>query len=65
MFTTVPGPLRMYDTRDGVQLTVTYELSRDLNTIRRKVFGFLDYLGALGGLAGTLYTLLGTAVVVL
>ena len=65
MFSTTPGALRMYDHRDGVQLTVTYELNRDLVTIRRKVQSFLDYLGALGGLSGTLYTLFGLAIIVL
>ena len=54
----------MYDFSDGVQLSITYELSRDLMTISRKVYGFLDFLGDLGGLAGTLYTSFGAVIIV-
>ena len=56
MFIVEPGPTRLYDFPypDTTQLAITYELSRDLNIIRRKVYGVLDYLGDLGGLAGAL-----------
>ena len=56
MFTVEEGPVRPYDfpRPDTTQLAITYELSRDLNKIRRKVYGLLDFLGDLGGLAGAL-----------
>ena len=56
MFTIEEGPVRPYDfpRPDTTQLAITYELSRDLNIIRRKVYGLLDFLGDLGGLAGAL-----------
>ena len=56
MFTIEEGPVRPYDfpRPDTTQLAITYELSRDLNIIRRKVYGVLDFLGDLGGLAGAL-----------
>ena len=64
MFRIVPGPLRMYDFQDNVQLAVTYEFSRSLNHVTRKVYGFLDLLGDLGGLASALYNG-GIAVVII
>ena len=56
MFTIEEGPVRPYDfpRPDTTQLAITYELSRDLNIIRRQVYGVLDFLGDLGGLAGAL-----------
>ena len=33
---------------------VSYEMSTDRTTVKRKIYGFLDYIGSLGGLAGAL-----------
>jgi len=45
-------------------MAITYELSRDLNMIKRKVYGILDFLGDVGGLAGALKALFTVAVIV-
>ena len=37
-----------------MHVAITYELDRDLRTIQRKVYGILDFLGDIGGLAGAL-----------
>ena len=47
----------MYDYDDNVLMAVSYELDQDLQVIRRKVYGFLDLLAAIGGLTGSLYSL--------
>ena len=65
MFSTVSGQLRMYDYTDSVQMAVTYELNRDLKIIKRKVYGFLDLLGDIGGLSGSLYSIFFAAIIVL
>lgn len=57
LFTVKIGPSRLYDFNDNTQLAVTYELNRDLKIIRRKVYGILDCLGDIGGLAGALVAL--------
>lgn len=44
-------------------MAITYELDRDLTRIRRKVFSFLDWLGAIGGLAGALRALFGILII--
>ena len=59
------GPLRMYDFPDNVQMAITYEFSRDLTVTRRKVYGFLDFMGDLGGLAGALHASLSAAIIIL
>lgn len=64
LFSTVPGPLRMYDFDDDVQLAITYEFKRDLQVIRRKVYGFLDWMGDIGGLAGALHASFTAAIIV-
>lgn len=64
MFSLVPGPLRMYDYDDNVQLAITYEFKRDLLVIRRKVYGFLDWMGDIGGLAGALHATFAAAIIV-
>ena len=64
MFKVEPGPFRMYDFKDDVQLAINYELSRDLRIIRRKVYGLLDFLGDLGGLAGALRGIFTGAIIV-
>lgn len=64
MFAVVPGPVRSYDFFDNTQLAITYELSRDLQVIRRKVYGVLDFLGDLGGLAGALRALFTVVVII-
>ena len=56
---------RLYDFDDNVQLALTYELSPDLNVIQRQVYGMLDLLGDLGGLAGSLYTLFFSLIIIL
>ena len=65
LFSVVSGPLRMYDHADNVQLAVTYEFGRDLRVIRRKVYGFLDFMGDIGGLAGALHATFGAAIIIL
>ena len=60
-----PGPMRMYDFKDNVQMAITYEFSRDLAVIKRKVYGFLDFMGDLGGLAGALHASFTALVIVL
>ena len=35
-------------------MEIAYEFNRDLNMFRRKVYGLLDFLGDIGGLAGSL-----------
>ena len=64
LFSVVPGPLRMYDFDDDVQLAITYEFKRDLQVIRRKVYGFLDWMGDIGGLAGALHATFTAAIIV-
>jgi len=55
----------MYDYDTPVHMGVTYELNRDLKIIRRKVYGFLDLLGDIGGLSGSLYSIFFAAIIVL
>ena len=64
LFTTEIGPVRPYDFEDNTHMAITYELSRDLNMIKRKVYGILDFLGDVGGLAGALKALFTVAVIV-
>ena len=64
IFNVVPGPLRMYDFDDDVQLAITYEFDRDLQVIRRKVYGFLDWMGDIGGLAGALHATFSAAIII-
>ena len=45
-------------------MAITYELDRDLSKVRRQVFTFLDWLGAIGGLAGALRALFGLLIIV-
>ena len=47
-----------------MQLAITYELNRDLHRINRKVYGILDWLGSIGGLAGALKALFSVLVIV-
>ena len=54
----------MYDFKDNTQLAITYELDRDLQTISRKVYGILDWLGDIGGLAGALKALFTALIIV-
>ena len=55
----------MYDYDDHVLMAISYELDRDLNMIRRKVYGFLDLLAAIGGLAGSLFSLFSATLLIL
>ena len=64
LFSIVPGPLRMYDFDDDVQLAITYEFKRDLQVIRRKVYSFLDWMRDIGGLAGALHATFAAAIIV-
>ena len=45
-------------------MAVTYELSRDLKIVRRKVYGILDFLGDMGGLAGALQALFAAIIII-
>ena len=56
--------IRPYDFKDDVQIAITYEFSRDLRQLKRKVYSIMDWLGDIGGLAGSLYALLGVIVLV-
>ena len=58
------GEARPYDFFDDVQLSITYELDRDLRVTKRNVYIFMDWLGDIGGLAGSLYALFGAAVAI-
>ena len=64
MFSVFTGPLRFYDFPDNGHMAITYEHSKDLNIIRRKVYGILDFLGDIGGLAGTLNALSAATIVI-
>ena len=64
MFEVRQGPLRLYDFKDGVQLGITYELNRNLKTVKRKVYGILDWLGDIGGLAGALHAIFFGAILI-
>ena len=64
IFSVDSGTPRLYDFDDNVHLAITYELDRDLTVIRRQVFGILDFLGAIGGLAGALHGLFGILIIV-
>ena len=59
------GPLRLYDYNDNVQMAITYEFVRDLKVIKRDVYGFLDLMGDLGGLAGALRASFAAAIIIL
>lgn len=65
MFSTIEGPVRMHDFNDNVQMIISYEFKQDLRVISRKVYGFLDLLGDIGGLAGSLYSSFMLLIVVL
>ena len=54
MYTVRPNGIRLYDFDDDVQLALTYQLSGDLQIVKRKVYGILDFLGDLGGLASSI-----------
>ena len=58
------GGSRLYDFPDGLQLAISYEMSENLWTIQRRVYGILDLLGDVGGLAGSLYTLFFALIIV-
>ena len=48
-----------------MQLSIAYELSRDLNVVSREVYSILDYLGDIGGLAGSLKAFMGALILLL
>ena len=64
LFVIEDGPFRLYDFPDTVQIAITYELNRDLKIVRRKVYGLLDFLGDIGGLAGALKGLFASLIVI-
>ena len=64
MFTITQGNMRLYDFPDDIQLAITYELDRDQRTIRRQVYGILDFLGDIGGLAGALKALFAALIII-
>ena len=55
---------RMYDFFDNVQMALTYERSLDLLIVKRKVYGLLDLLGDVGGLASSLKSLFFSLILV-
>ena len=56
------GVFRTWDYPDDVHVVLTYELERDLSKIRRQVYGILDYVGDIGGLAGAVFSIFSTLV---
>ena len=54
LFDASAGTFRLWDFPGDVHTAITYELNRDLRTIKRKVYGVLDFLGDVGGLAAAL-----------
>ena len=55
---------RVWDFPDNVQCVVSYEFNRDLTTVRRTVYSILEFLGDLGGLAGSLVALFTVSVLI-
>ena len=64
IFSIRQGEVRPYDYFDSVQLSITFELDRDLRVVKRNVYIFMDWLGDIGGLAGSLYALFGALVII-
>ena len=64
IFTVVDGIVRPYDYKDDVQMAITFELNRDLRMVHRQVYMFMDWLGDIGGLSGSLYAIFGLVVMV-
>ena len=64
LFDASSGSFRLWDFPGDVHTAITYELNRDLRTIRRKVYGILDLAGDIGGLAGALIALFTAGVLV-
>ena len=64
IFATEGKTFKPWDFPDNVQVSITYELSRDLDKVNRKVYSILDYLGDIGGLAGALVSLFSAAVMI-
>ena len=57
IFSVIQGGTRLYDYPDDLQLAISIELNLNMLIIRRRVYGILDLLGDIGGLAGSLYSL--------
>ena len=55
---------RVWDFPDQIQIVVSYEFNRNLTTVRRKVYSILEFLGDIGGLAGSLVAFFGAAIIV-
>lgn len=64
MFHVDKGPVRFYDFKDNVHFAITYEMSRDLLSVNRKVYSVLDLLGDVGGLTGSLHAIFALAIFV-
>ena len=56
--------IRPYDFKDDVQIAITYEFSRDLRQLKRKVYSIMDWLGDIGGLKASLFALFSTIVLI-
>ena len=57
-------PTRYYDWNDNIHMAIAFEFDRDLNHVHRKVYGILDFLGDIGGLAGSLHVIFGAGVII-
>jgi len=57
IFDVEPENPRLYDYFDDIHMALSYELSPDLKIVKRKVYGLLDLLGDIGGLASSLKSL--------
>ena len=55
---------RVWDFPDSDQIVVSYEFNRNLTTVRRKVYSILEFLGDIGGLAGSLVAFFGAAIII-
>ena len=64
VFDILEGTTRPYDWKNDVQCAVTFEFSKDLRMVKRKVYSIMDFLGDIGGLSGSLHALFGAAVIV-
>ena len=53
---------RPYDFFDNIQTAIAFEMNLDLKRIDRSIYSFLDFLGDIGGLAGSLHAFAGVAV---
>jgi len=64
LFTLENSGFRVWDFNDDIQCVVSYEFVRDLGMVKRKVYSILEFLGDIGGLAGSLVALFTVIVLI-